>query len=376
MWGLSEKLVMKGLFISLAGLICLTAQLGLAKMYKGLKPVIHEDGTVTFEDKPIPEAYRTVGLPDDAVGVWGFKDERWAIERPSPINTSGWTALDYMKYQERALGFLIKPCKDYTGDFQIDLVDKRGRKRTKKLYQFKKPYYGKEGLMYKSMSYFYYPPDIKGTCILLYKSMKASEPDNQWLYLPALRKIRRISAGQKMDSFGGTDVTNDMMVRKAYYWNYEFAGEETIDMNTHRIKDAYGGKAHFNLINGRKCVWIKGTPKDKSWPISYSLFLVDKERGNFLYEEDYDKGGKLLRTLHACLAPLYPKNEKYLTFGDWYCENVQSKSKTFMYLRVYDDEGNKAPDYANRDFSNYVYWFDTGWDEYYVSKRFMQKGTR
>jgi len=57
----------------------------------------------------------------------------------------------------------------------------------------------------KSMSVFDRPADVKGTALLTFSHKTAT--DDQWLYLPALRKVRRISASDRGDYFLGTDFT-------------------------------------------------------------------------------------------------------------------------------------------------------------------------
>ena len=47
-----------------------------------------------------------------------------------------------------------------------------------------------------------------------------------------------------------------------------------------------------------------------------------------------------------------------------------------MYLPEIDKAGNKVLDYKKRDWSNYVFWYDVGYSDDYVSQKFMMTGTR
>jgi hypothetical protein len=55
--------------------------------------------------------------------------------------------------------------------------------------------------------FFLEPSNVKGTALLTYDYGDAEKNDDQWLYLPAMRKTRRISGGERGGSFLGTDFT-------------------------------------------------------------------------------------------------------------------------------------------------------------------------
>jgi outer membrane lipoprotein-sorting protein len=72
------------------------------------------------------------------------------------------------------------------------------------------------------------PSDVKGVGLLTLEHEGAD--DDQWLYLPALKKERRISASDQSDSFMGTDFTyEDMKSEKLNDHDYTLLREETID---------------------------------------------------------------------------------------------------------------------------------------------------
>jgi len=72
------------------------------------------------------------------------------------------------------------------------------------------------------------PADIKGTSILLVEN--AGTDDDMWLYLPALGKVRRLSAANKKDAFVGTDFSyGDVLGLKPEQWTHRIVGEETVD---------------------------------------------------------------------------------------------------------------------------------------------------
>ncbi|WP_205833186.1 outer membrane lipoprotein-sorting protein [Azohydromonas caseinilytica] len=72
------------------------------------------------------------------------------------------------------------------------------------------------------------PADIKGTATLLVEH--AGADDDMWIYLPALGKVRRLSASNKRDSFVGTDFSyGDIIGHKTAEWRHALLREEAVD---------------------------------------------------------------------------------------------------------------------------------------------------
>ena len=86
-----------------------------------------------------------------------------------------------------------------SGEMEMILIDKKGKKRIRKL----KTFGGKKGKDSLSLMFFISPADVKNTGFLTYDYKKSGKDDDQWLYLPALRKTKRIAAGDKSGSFMG-----------------------------------------------------------------------------------------------------------------------------------------------------------------------------
>ena len=85
----------------------------------------------------------------------------------------------------------------------MEMTDSRGKQRIRKTKGFRK-YYGDEK---RTVIFYLAPKNIKDTAFLTYDYPEADKDDDQWLYLPAMRKVRRISASDRGDYFLGTDFT-------------------------------------------------------------------------------------------------------------------------------------------------------------------------
>jgi hypothetical protein len=102
-----------------------------------------------------------------------------------------------------------------TAEMEMILIDKRGKKRLRKLQTFQKD----KGDDTYGLMFFLHPADVKDTAFLTYDYGDGDRDDDQWLYLPALRKTKRIASTDKSGSFMGSDLNySDMtdLVLKDY----------------------------------------------------------------------------------------------------------------------------------------------------------------
>jgi uncharacterized protein len=90
-----------------------------------------------------------------------------------------------------------------TRKLSMQLVDRRGKERVRDTVVYRK-YYGQE---MRTIVFYQSPANVRNTSFLTWDYPEADRDDDQWLYLPALRKVRRISAADRGDYFMGTDFT-------------------------------------------------------------------------------------------------------------------------------------------------------------------------
>lgn len=111
----------------------------------------------------------------------------------------------------------------------MEMIDRRGKKRVRETRGFRK-YYGDEK---RTVIFYLKPRNVKKTAFLTYDYPQAEKDDDQWLYLPAMRKVRRISASDRGDYFLGTDFTYEDIKKESkvsiadYTW--KTIGEAEID---------------------------------------------------------------------------------------------------------------------------------------------------
>jgi hypothetical protein len=95
-------------------------------------------------------------------------------------------------------------------DMLMVLIDKNGKKRVRDMKSYGKDF----GVDEYQIMFFKSPSDVKNTAFLTYDYDDASKDDDQWLYLPALKKVKRIPSADKSGSFMGSDFSYYDMTKR------------------------------------------------------------------------------------------------------------------------------------------------------------------
>jgi len=145
-----------------------------------------------------------------------------------------------------------------------------------------------------------YPYDLRGTVPLLYRYNDPDRQDDMWMYLPPLRRTRRMSTAQRWDRVpGGCDFMWDgFMTYEGKPTNYEWkylgrklllAGCST-KWQKQQLKDKpYGGVDQcYQRVNVHVLQFI---PKMTA-PLSKGIIYIDPDNYNSYYAEYYDKRGR------------------------------------------------------------------------------------
>jgi hypothetical protein len=112
-----------------------------------------------------------------------------------------------------------------TSNMEMILIDKRGNQRVRKLASFSKD----KGEDKYRLMFFQRPADVKDTAFLTWDYDDPDRDDDQWLYLPALRKTKRIASSDQSGSFMGSDLNySDMTDRNLA--DYDFFYKKELDV--------------------------------------------------------------------------------------------------------------------------------------------------
>lgn len=166
---------------------------------------------------------------------------------------------------------------------KMTLIDKRGKKRERETLGFRK-YFGEEK---RTILFYSAPSNVKGTAFLTYDYPDKSKDDDQWLYLPALRKVRRISASDRGDYFLGTDFSYD-----------DIKNERKVDAQDYDFKTL-----HQDDSSGQFIYQVEATPKTAAIAeeLGYGkvVFSVRADIWMIIAADYSDLKGQPLKTLKA-----------------------------------------------------------------------------
>ena len=116
-----------------------------------------------------------------------------------------------------------------TRTLTMQMINKNGQSRTRVTRGFRK-YFDDEK---RTVLFYISPRSVKDTAFLTYDYLGSEKQDDQWIYLPATRKVRRISAADRGDYFLGTDFTYEDIKKETKVeindYHRQTVGEEKID---------------------------------------------------------------------------------------------------------------------------------------------------
>ncbi len=169
-----------------------------------------------------------------------------------------------------------------TRNLDMRMTDRHGKTRTRETRAFRK-YYGDEK---RTLIIYLKPRNVKGTAFLTWDYPDADKDDDQWLYLPAMRKVRRISASDRGDYFLGTDLSYE-----------EIKLESRVAIDDYRRKTIGEDE-----VDGHHCYVVESIPVDAkiARELGYAKVeqCVDSEIWMVRRARFWDTHGKPLKTAY------------------------------------------------------------------------------
>jgi hypothetical protein len=165
----------------------------------------------------------------------------------------------------------------------MEVVDDKGRRRSRSVTAWIKRF--EEGR--KQLMIFNAPADVAGTGLLSVDYDAGSRADDQWLYLPSLKKSTRISSGEKSGSFMGTDLTYSDMTQtdpKDYTYTLLKADAKVGDEACWLIEARPASKRVQNETGYQKSkIWVS---KSKQMPIQVKAWVIDGRKLKYIKFDD------------------------------------------------------------------------------------------
>jgi len=194
--------------------------------------------------------------------------------------------------------------RDQSGVLTMTLVDARGKERVRTIKQISGSFASGD----KKLMVFQSPADVRGTSFMNWSWNEAGRNDDQWIYLPALKRVKRISSEGRSDAFMGSDFT------------YDDLGDRHPSEDTHVLIGS-------ETVDGEACWVVESVPKDPKDFYSKTTTWISKTKPLGVKRDYYDKRGTLLKTLRIAEAERIA--------GVWVIaktemRNVQKKTSTRM----------------------------------------------
>ncbi len=239
-----------------------------------------------------------------------------AVDKPYEGISAG--DLMKIKYEIKYTKF----ARDYQSTGDVWLIGKGGFKRHRKFLRARIILNREsDGMDYKDYVAFTEPRNVKGLGILTWTYIDPEKEQDVWLWLPSLKKIRRISQSQADDAFLGSDfTTEEITIRRWQDETYEITGEEKFK----GYQCEFDGKTYYE---GLDCYIVEAKPKRKDWYYSKRVVWIDKNTGGNVFDEIYDPVGRKARTIFR----------EYKDYGNGYwtqtlleCKNLRTGHSTVV----------------------------------------------
>jgi len=150
----------------------------------------------------------------------------------------------------------------------------------------------------KSLIVFDFPADIRGTKLLTHSKFR--ENDDQWLYLPSINRVKRISTRNKSGAFVGSEFSfEDLSDKSVDDFDYEHLGEVVCSFTIVDIK------TKSKIPMSGQCEKLARVPHDKHSGYSKQVLLVDKQAQRILQIDYFDVKGAFLKQMISKNFSLY-----------------------------------------------------------------------
>ena len=164
----------------------------------------------------------------------------------------------------------------------------------------------------KSIMVFDRPRDLKGTAILTFTHK--SGDDEQWLYLPSLKRVKRISSADKSGPFMGSEFAyEDLSSQEVEKYSYRYLKDEVID--------------------GLPCFVVERIPLDKNSGYTRQVTWVDQSEYRLQRVDYYDRKNSLLKSMRPVNYQQYL--DQYWRPAEMIMTNLQTGKSTTLKFRDY-----------------------------------------
>jgi hypothetical protein len=164
------------------------------------------------------------------------------------------------------------------------------------------------------------PFDLKGVGGISIRYIDLLRQDDTWLYLPSLRRVRRLSSAQRSDALFGQDIDVDSYggyAGQIPWFDWKLLGEKPMLASLHGTRlppepcKKDGGMTFCEVWEKRPSVWIiEGKPKVSGYAYSKRMIYVDKETNFIIYSDLFDQNEELWKVVMQSIRTSTRPNPK------------------------------------------------------------------
>jgi len=286
--------------------------------------VTASDGTtIPWGIKDGYEASDETGKNLDPIMYYGQKPE---VDKATPLEIAkAWWYQIRGQYTNNLYGGSGANVDGFDVGVRITKTNKRGIRRDMATRRWLSNWPKTKGIDYKDCVMFLSPEDMRGIATLIWYYTDFSKDYDQWLWVPVLRKVRKIGAMEGEDSFGGMDIDyDDMSLRTPFQDTYKqiridlvddtFIGEQRDIMTGFKSKDVDAITDYFKKeAYGHKMWVLESFPKPKRMTYNKRIIWFEQNVWRQVRSEWYDEGGRKVREVFRtwALAPFYNSDKKH-----------------------------------------------------------------
>lgn len=216
-----------------------------------------------------------------------------------------------------------------TSELVMTITNSRGSVRERSIQQYQQDVNNVE----KKLMFFTSPADVKDTSFMTW-SYDSGQADDKWIYLPAMRRIRRIASDSNNDTFMGSDFTyEDMTLRHPDLDSHEVIREEELQGKTYLV--------------------VESKPENENQAYSFTRNWINPETYIGIRKEFFNSKGEVIRRLSVNSTE---QIDGFWVITDMTMENLVKKSSTRIQMKEVT--------------------FDTGLNDAFFSERQMQRGAK
>ena len=258
------------------------------------------------------EASDETGKNLDPIMYYGHKPDV-AKATPLEIEQAWWYQIRG-QYANNLYGAEGEKVKGFDVGALVTKTNKRGITRDRATRRWVSNWPKTKGIDYKDCVMFLSPEDLRGIATLIWYYTDFEKDYDQWLWVPVLRKVRKIGAMEGEDSFGGMDFDyDDMSLRNPMQDTYDLLRIDTVDDNfieeQRTIMTAYNSQdtdkiaAYFkNEAYGHKMWVMESKPKSKKMSYNKRVIWFEQNVWRMVKCDWYDEGGRKVKDMYRAWA--------------------------------------------------------------------------